>query len=195
MAQPTKKTNYHHGNLRQGLIDTALYMLNTTGPDDLSLRKMARQLGVSQTAVYSHFTDKTDLLAAIAEHGFQIQAKFIGDRLRDIRDPYQRVEAFAVHYMHFAHQNRALFQIMYCRDVQDIESHRALSLSAGKAYSLFAAAWSRFDPEGTKKTPFIWSMIHGQTMLMCDPKFGPAISGGRSPADLARASIEIFKGI
>jgi AcrR family transcriptional regulator len=194
MTQPAKKTNYHHGDLRQGLIDTALSILEQASPDDLSLRKMARHLGVSQTAVYSHFKDKTDLLAAIAAHGFQKQAHYIHDQIRDIREPYLRVEAFAVYYMRFAFEHRSLFQLMYCRDVQDIKSHRELSLSAGKSYGIFATAWSRFQPESAKQTPFIWSMIHGQTLLMCDPKFGPSIAGGRTPAEMARDSILIFKG-
>ena len=192
MTQPTKKTKYHHGNLRQGLIDTALYMLDTHSVGDVSLRKMAKHLGVSQTAVYSHFKNKTDLLAAIADDGFLKMTDFILGRIKDIKDPYQRVESFAICYMHFAFKNRTLFQLMYSREIQDLEEHKTLPLSAGKLYSLFAAAWSRFQSGKMNQAPFIWSMIHGQTLLMCDPKFGPALSGGKSPQDIAKKSIKIF---
>lgn len=195
MAQPTKKINYHHGNLRQGLIDTAIYLLETSSASDLSLRKMAKKLGVSQTAVYAHFKDKTDLLAAIADHGFGLVTDFIHARIKDTKDPHARVEGFAVNYMLFAFKHRTLFQLMYSREIQDLDTHETLPLSAGKLYSLFSAAWSRFQPEKTQSAPFIWSMIHGQTLLMCDPKFGPAISGGKTPQDLARASIKIFADV
>ncbi len=192
IAQPQKKTNYHHGNLREGLINTAAYLLETQSVGDISLRKIAKELGVSQTAVYAHFSDKTDLLAGVAENGFQRLTEVMQDRLKDIRDPYARVEAFAVNYMHFAFSNRALFQLMYSREVQDIESHKTLELSAGKLYALFFAAWTRFQPKGVQNAPYIWSMIHGQTLLMCDPKFGPALTGGKSPEDIARGSIAVF---
>ncbi len=194
MAQALKKTSYHHGNLKEALVETALEMLKTLKPDDLSLRKLAGQLGVSQTAVYSHFKDKTALIAAIAAHGFHDQARYMTDRIRDIKDPYLRLEEIAVAYMQFAFDNRALFQVMFSRDVQDLPEHAELSLNAGKPYSLFAAAWSRYRPDHAHQMPFIWSMIHGQTVLMCDPKFGPAMSRGLSPKDLAQKSIQVFKG-
>ena len=108
MAHTAKKTNYHHGNLRTALIQTALTFLEESSPDSLSLRRLARQLNVSQTAVYSHFDNKTDLLAAIATHGFQIQADYLYDKMQDIRDPYGRIECFAMNYMRFAFENRAL---------------------------------------------------------------------------------------
>lgn len=187
------KSSYHHGNLKEALVETALKLLEFHTPDEISLRRLAREIGVSQTAVYSHFKDKTALIASIAAHGFEIQRQYMAEKVRDVRDPYLRAEGIAVAYMQFAFVNRALFQVMFSRDVQDLPEHAQLSLAAGKPYSLFAQAWSRFKPEHAHQMPFIWSMIHGQTVLMCDPKFRPAISRGMSPQKLAQKSIEIFK--
>jgi AcrR family transcriptional regulator len=61
--------NYHHGNLRAELLDTALQRLHEEGVEALSLRALARSVGVSQTAPYRHFSDKNDLLAALATRG------------------------------------------------------------------------------------------------------------------------------
>src|ERR1035437_1220596 len=66
-----KKLKYHHGELRSALIEAALEILKTAGMEGLSLRVLARATGVTQAAPYSHFRDKDDLLAAVAETGFQ----------------------------------------------------------------------------------------------------------------------------
>ena len=71
-AATNKKTKYHHGDLRQALIDTATKMVEKDGVSSLSLRKLAEQVNVSRTAAYHHFTDKHDLLCAIAAKGFDI---------------------------------------------------------------------------------------------------------------------------
>jgi AcrR family transcriptional regulator len=65
------KTKYHHGDLRKSLVSTATKMVTEDGIEGLSLRKLAEKIGVSRTAAYHHFTDKNDLLCAIAEQGFE----------------------------------------------------------------------------------------------------------------------------
>ena len=68
-SAPTK--TYHHGNLRAELLDTAIEQLRENGAEDLSLRALARAIGVSQTAPYRHFADKSELLAAMATRGYR----------------------------------------------------------------------------------------------------------------------------
>ncbi len=67
----TTSSNYHHGNLRQELMNRAEQHLLESGSNELSLRALAREIGVSQTAPYRHFRDKNALLAALATEGFQ----------------------------------------------------------------------------------------------------------------------------
>ena len=71
--------SYHHGNLREALLDTAIERLREGGADNLSLRALARGIGVSQTAPYRHFEDKSELLAAMATNGYR-------DLLRALRE-------------------------------------------------------------------------------------------------------------
>ncbi len=66
----TTSSNYHHGDLRTALINTATSIIEERGIDALSLRKLAEQVGVSRTAPYHHFKDKNALLSAIAAKGF-----------------------------------------------------------------------------------------------------------------------------
>ena len=70
MASNTS-SSYHHGNLRQELMELAEKHLVEGGVRDLSLRALAREIGVSQTAPYRHFRDKNALLAALATEGFK----------------------------------------------------------------------------------------------------------------------------
>ena len=63
--------SYHHGNLRAELLTTAIEQLRNTSVDELSLRALARSVGVSQTAPYRHFADKNELLAAMATNGYR----------------------------------------------------------------------------------------------------------------------------
>ena len=61
------KDNYHHGDLRNALIEAGIKIINENGEDALSLRKVAAACGVSHAAPYAHFPDKESLLSAIKE--------------------------------------------------------------------------------------------------------------------------------
>jgi AcrR family transcriptional regulator len=66
-----EKRSYHHGDLRQALIEAGLTLLDVRAADALSLREVARAVGVSATAVYRHFPDKGALLDALAAEGLR----------------------------------------------------------------------------------------------------------------------------
>src|SRR5690349_19263411 len=76
MALPKKRTaaperRYHHGDLRRALVDAALALISEGELGTFSLREVARRAGVTPAAPYHHFKDKTALLAAVAEEGFE----------------------------------------------------------------------------------------------------------------------------
>src|ERR1700734_1475486 len=68
-AMPGKRP-YHHGNLKQNLLDAAVGLIGEVGPQAFTLREVARRAGVSHNAPYRHFADKDDLLAEVAAQGF-----------------------------------------------------------------------------------------------------------------------------
>lgn len=105
---------YHHGNLRQVLLEEAESMLSRVGADGLSLRQLAREAGVSHAAPSRHFRDKQALLDALAESGF---LKMTSAMTRAVTEPpsppRQRMSALAHAYVQFALEHRELLSLMY----------------------------------------------------------------------------------
>src|ERR1700749_2445833 len=94
-----RKTDYHHGRLRQALIETAVKTIAQHGIDALSLRELAARAGVSPGAPYHHFRNRNELLASIAEEGLtRLEAKMIAARQASPDSASSRLEAIALGY-------------------------------------------------------------------------------------------------
>lgn len=107
-------TAYHHGNLRATLLAAAERSLREHGADQLSLRELAREVGVSHAAPRRHFADRQALLDALAEAGFAR----LGAELRaaiTAADPQfrPRLQAMAAAYIRFATEDAALLELMF----------------------------------------------------------------------------------
>ena len=117
MVIPTRPT-YHHGDLRNSLIQAALALVAERGVEGFSLREAARMVGVSPSACYRHFADREELLAAVAHEGLDALA----EEMRVAAAPHEGPSAFdAVHrfwdysgaYLHFALAHPAHFRVMH----------------------------------------------------------------------------------
>ena len=102
---------YHHGNLRAALLESAERTLSEGG--DLSLRELARRLGVSHAAPRRHFADKQALLDALAEDGFERLGGELRERDGGGRGFDARLLAFARAYVRFATEHAALLELMF----------------------------------------------------------------------------------
>lgn len=109
------KTSYHHGDLRESLLEVASRLLETDGIDGLSMRKLAEQVGVSRSASYHHFADKRALLCALAAAGFQQQDHFLATLA--VQQGVERFRAFVRAYITFATTHRAQYDLMYGREI------------------------------------------------------------------------------
>lgn len=112
MAESAKR--YHHGSLRAALLARAEHQLSRGGARTLSLRELARDVGVSHGAPREHFRNKQALLDALAETGFQR----LGDELEAVMSASQgsfteRLTVFAQTYVRFASRHRALLDLMF----------------------------------------------------------------------------------
>jgi AcrR family transcriptional regulator len=105
---------YHHGNLRSALLHRAEEALVEGGAGRLSLRELARQVGVSHAAPRRHFPDKQALLDALAQDGFERLGAELGDAMTGAGGDFDaRLLAFARTYVRFATRHAALLELMW----------------------------------------------------------------------------------
>jgi AcrR family transcriptional regulator len=110
----TDERPYHHGNLRAALLDAAERGLRERGADQLTLRDLARAIGVSHGAPRRHFPNRQALLDALAEAGFGRLDTTLRTALASADDHFpSRVRATMTAYTRFATENAALLELMY----------------------------------------------------------------------------------
>jgi AcrR family transcriptional regulator len=126
---------YHHGNLRTALLEQAERIVRERGAQELSLREIAREVGVSHGAPRRHFPDRQALLDALAEAGFArlgAELRSAADRAGDDFQP--RLRATAAAYVRFATRDAALLELMFAGKHR--EPSGALHAAAAQAFSI-----------------------------------------------------------
>ncbi len=114
------KPRYHHGNLRNALLDQAVKLVEETGAESFSLREAARHVGVTANAAYRHFADKSALLTAVADVGFTLQERCILKALSAVAArpttaaaAVERLKAAGRAYVEFAVDHPELLRVMF----------------------------------------------------------------------------------
>lgn len=176
MEEAQQPKSYHHGNLRQELLNTAEGHLADAGVEELSLRALARAVGVSQTAPYRHFNDKSELLAALATRGYQTLLSALetaGQRAG--ANPVEQMHAFAQTYVTYAVDNPDLFKLMFGPTLQPLEDHPQLHAATRSTYELVRTIMRRGieqdvfrDEDDHYMANAAWSGIHGLAVLKVD---------------------------
>jgi AcrR family transcriptional regulator len=127
---------YHHGNLRAALLEQAERMVREQGVEQLSLRELARQVGVSHGAPRRHFADRQALLDALAESGFERLGAELRSAMVDAGEDFQaRLQATATAYVRFATRDAALLELMFAGKHRD-QSGSQLYEAAERAFAV-----------------------------------------------------------
>ncbi|MBB5076264.1 TetR/AcrR family transcriptional regulator [Nonomuraea endophytica] len=114
MPEVTEERPYHHGNLRVALLDAAERVLREQGADQLALRDLAREIGVSHAAPRRHFPNRQALLDALAVAGFARLDSTLRTAMAGAGEDFaSRVRATMTAYTRFATDNAALLELMY----------------------------------------------------------------------------------
>jgi len=139
---------YHHGNLRTALLVRAERTVREHGVDQLSLRELARQAGVSHGAPRRHFPDRQALLDAVAEAGFERLGAELRLALEGASEDFEaRLRATAVAYVRFATRDAALLELMFAGKNREQQSG-SLHDAAERAFSIMLELIERGQADG-----------------------------------------------
>ena len=165
---------YHHGNLKEALLQAALRLIAEEGPAGFTFADAARSAGVSPAAPYRHFRDRDELLSSIAQRGFEQFETVLTRAWDDGRpDTVTAFERVGKAYLAFAREEPAFYSAMFESGLP-VDLNPALLAASERAFGIIRAAAERLAalaPPGTPRPPammmalHIWSMSHGVASL------------------------------
>ena len=165
--RPALRETYHHGDLRAALVDAALEALVTGGEAKVSLREVARRVGVSPAAPYRHFKSRADLLAAVATAGF-VRFRNALEDAKAFLPEREHLAAMGSAYVAFARHNRALFQLMFSPAL-DKDGDAALKAACDASFAqLVEAAFRERGDDPYDTAVATWALVHGLAQLLND---------------------------
>lgn len=165
MAHAQKQYN----NLREACVAEALAIVDEHGVEHLSLREVARRLGVSHQAPYKHFPSRDHILAEVASSAYSHFAECLENRPRS-EDPREDLDSMGKAYIDYAFDNPLLYKLMFGTELPDPDEHPEMLRNAKHAFSLLQssvnAVHDQLEGPGRHKTTnydalFIWSTLHG----------------------------------
>ena len=168
---------YHHGNLRQALIDTGIKIVNEKGEENLSLRGVAAECGVSRSAPYAHFKDKEELLEVIKSSVTDKFTEELKSACEGADNADEAMIAMGRAYIDFFRRNPDYFTFLFGR--QNIVAHLSMDKSHEEDYPPFLLLRDMYkkhlQENGLKKSKKeqeldllkTWAIVHGMASIAC----------------------------
>ncbi len=194
------RPRYHHGNLRDALVGQAVRLIENGGAQNFSLREAARLEGVSPKAAYRHFADKSDLLTAVAEEGFQMMERKLVEAIDAVSDlrgaaivAVERLKAAGRAYVEFAVDHPELLRVMFgASGLATLERDRSLQPAALVLLSKTLDDLVRADVLPADRRPGAelkaWTVVHGFASLVVQA--GGAIKRTGATADALESVLD-----
>src|SRR6516164_7124567 len=182
LSTPSEERPYHHRDLPQALVRSALEILSEAGVAGLSLRAAARRAKVSAMAPYRHFADKEALLAAVADYGFRQLTARLTAAVAGAPDPRAGLAALGVAYVLFARDEPSLFKLMFGPAIEAKSAHPGLDEAGRSCFDALrqAVAMAGFvDGETALNDVSLacWSLVHGLSALIVDGRLADKDAG------------------
>jgi len=210
MITPTpspRRDRYHHGDLANALANAALDLARTGGPQAVVLRAAARQVGVSATAAYRHFSGHDDLMGTVKQH---CQVELVGRMEAELaagtpetdpgREAIRRLRALGRGYVQFAQAEPGLFRTAFLHSDAPLDEQWAALLAAPGFQTLNATLdelveHGVLEPARRPGAEIIaWSGVHGLAVLVLDGPLG-ALPAGELAATIDHVLEAITTGV
>lgn len=168
---------YHHGNLRQALIDEGIKIINEYGEENLSLRKVAAACNVSHAAPYAHFKDKDELIEAIKKNVTDRFMEELESAVEGKSSAQEGIIAMGKTYLTFFSRNPDYFIFLFGK--QNINAHLKMDREYKNDYPpflLLRRMYKKYLEENELERTYeeqeielikIWSMVHGMASIAC----------------------------
>lgn len=187
-------------DLREACLAEALAVIASDGVEKLSLREVARRLGVSHQAPYKHFPSRDHILAGVVARAFADFARYL-DRCLAGGDPATELEAMGQAYLDYASAHPLEYRLMFGTPLPEPEAHPEMMRQARHAFALLCGGLRRkaeaeglalSDEEVNRDAMFIWSGLHGFAAISTSTILG---SLGFEPHHMAAARAHLFCAI
>ena len=168
------KSAYHHGDLRNALIQGALKLMEKDG-ESFSLRDLAKRVGVSAPALYTHFADKDALLVAVAVCGFEELKTALESAIGKVQDPAGQFLAMGQAYVQFGVDHPALYKLMFSGEELPAKRFKfpELQEAGNRAFQALTGMLKGMQQSGFMRPGHpdldgfsIWAHVHGLASLI-----------------------------
>jgi AcrR family transcriptional regulator len=183
------RATYHHGNLRDALVDEAARLIAARGPQGFSVAEAARAAGVSGGAPYRHFADREALVAAVAERGYAALGAALDAAVAGARSPRGALAAIAAAYVRFFAADPPAYTLLFASGL-DKTAHPAVAARAAEVLGLLLAparALTGEDEAARRLAIAVGVVAHGYTTTLLDGHLGDGDAAARDAAAAVRA--------
>jgi AcrR family transcriptional regulator len=172
------RDQYHHGDLRRALLQAAVRTIQKHGFDALTLRAVGDEVGVSRSALYRHFADKSALLTAVASEGFRMLRTGLTEAWEAAGKGRTGFEAMGNAYVAFAREHPWHYRVMFGSGFELDSANPELAEEGTAAFRVLVDALVEQQQQGLVKADdpqmqanFVWSLVHGIARLAIDGSF------------------------
>ncbi len=193
------RRGYHHGNLREALIRAALDLIGQKGPAGFTFADAARAAGVSSAAPYRHFRDRDELMADVAQRGFELLADELARAWDEGRPaPLDAFERLGRAYLGFARREPAFYSAMFEAGLPPdadmdlrLAGERAFEVLRGASETVTALLPKQGRPPASMVALHVWSLSHGIASLFARGD-GARRKLPMSPEELLEAGVLVY---
>lgn len=178
-------SNYHHGNVKEALLSAAQSHIENNDGEMISLRALSKEVGVTPSAVYNHFADKSALVLAIKVRIYQGFNEFFAEHCENSESPERQLFEMCLAYFHFSRKFPAQFRFLFGSSIpSEWSTDEIIDVSCrciAKARSLVFAIHDKYqlhctEEEVVNSTLLIWSQLHGIVTLRNSGLISAAVS-------------------